>query len=182
MRMMHVNIGCSDFDRSYDFYTRVVGMHPLTAKVLQTQAVDPVDLAHVSRSGKRVGEHRTEGEDAKKGGIVLGTEDGDATNRAVLLYWEDQPTGPFVDLQEWKQKIGAGSVTRDAKELGLGRLAIFVDDIEPHKARLAREGVELVGPMQTMEIGVTDMKIACFRDPDGTLLEYVEMVGGGWNA
>lgn len=177
MRMMHVNIGCSNFDRSYDFYTTVVGMRPLTARVVHTGQDEPSgDGLTMRANGRRLGEHRTEGEDARAAGQVLGAEDGDGANRAVLLYLDEQPGGPYIDLQEWHQKAGPPSVTRGPKDLGIGRLALFVNDLGQHLERLKEAGVQIVSEPRVLTVGTTDMQIVCFRDPDGALLEYVEIV------
>jgi catechol 2,3-dioxygenase-like lactoylglutathione lyase family enzyme len=177
MRMMHINIGCSDFERSYEFYTQVVGMRPLTARVLQTGQPDPPeDGWRVRANGRRVAEHRMEGDHARTAAEVLGAEDGDGANRAVLLYLDEQPAGPFIDLQEWQQKTGAPSVTRGPKDLGLGRIALFVDDLGEQLDRLKAAGVDLVSEPGLLAVGTTDMRIVCFRDPDGTLLEFVELI------
>jgi catechol 2,3-dioxygenase-like lactoylglutathione lyase family enzyme len=179
MRMMHLNIGCSDFDRSYDFYTQVVGLKPVTGEVARTRKdVAPANVSGLTSKGKRVGEHVTKGE---TGAIVLGFSDlGPSTNRGVLLYWDEQPGGPYIDLQQWLD-IPSHKIPRRASDLGIGRLAMFVDKLEPHVARLKKHDVEFVSEPQQTIVGVTRLGIVCFYDPDGTLLEYVEMMDGDWS-
>jgi catechol 2,3-dioxygenase-like lactoylglutathione lyase family enzyme len=179
MRMMHVSVSCSDFDRSYDFYTKVVGMLPLTVKTLQTgEPVRDIDLDRVSPSGRRVGEARSSAEDSPRAAKLLGFPGESGENRATLLYWEEQPTGPFIDLQEWEVKSGGPPETRHAKDLGFGRLAMFVDDLDAQLARLSAVGVEPIAAPEEVVVGATRMKIVCIEDPDGTALEFVELVGG----
>jgi catechol 2,3-dioxygenase-like lactoylglutathione lyase family enzyme len=181
MRMMHVNIGCSDFDRSYDFYTSVVGMKPVTGAVVRTGTdAAPADLSGLTKSGKRIGEHITDGADAEAGARVLGFSDrGTGHNRGVLLYWDEQPLGPYVDLQQFLDVPGE-RIERATNDHGLGRLAMFVDDLEPHLARLRQNDVKFVSQPQQVLVGTTNLSVVCFYDPDGTVLEYVQMVDGGW--
>lgn len=182
MRMMHLNVGCSDFDRSYDFYTQVVGLKPVTGEVARTQKdVAPADVSGLTSKGKRIGEHITDGKWAEAGSTVLGFSDlGPGTNRGVLLYWDEQPGGPYIDLQQWTA-VPSNKIPRRGSDLGIGRLAMFVDKLEPHVARLRENNVEFVSEPQETLVGVTMLGIVCFYDPDGTLLEYVEMKDGDWS-
>jgi catechol 2,3-dioxygenase-like lactoylglutathione lyase family enzyme len=181
MRMMHLNVGCSDFDRSYDFYTQVVGMKPVTGKVAKTgQDVAPDDVSKPRENGKRIGEHVTDGPWAEAGARVLGISDrGTAHNRGVLLYWDEQPSGPYIDLQQFLDVPGE-RVERQMNDHGIGRVAMFVDKLEPHLERLRAHDVELVSAPQEVLVGTTRLGVVCFYDPDGTVLEYVEMLDGDW--
>jgi catechol 2,3-dioxygenase-like lactoylglutathione lyase family enzyme len=181
MRMMHLNVGCSDFDRSYDFYTQVVGMKPVTGEVARTRKdVAPTDVSAPTSKGKRVGEFVTDGKWAEAGATVLGFRDlGPGVNRGVLLYWDEQPEGPYIDLQQWTAAPGR-KIERRGNDLGVGRVAMFVDKLDPHIARLKANSVEFVSEPGEVLVGVTMLGIVCFYDPDGTLLEYVEMKDGDW--
>jgi catechol 2,3-dioxygenase-like lactoylglutathione lyase family enzyme len=179
MRMMHVSISCSDFDRSYDFYTKVVGLVPLTVTTLRTGKLDTdIDLDRVSSRGHRTGEARTSIEDAPLAARILGFEGESGENRAALLYWPEQPNGPYIDLQQWREPSGGPAELRHGKDLGFGRLAMFVDDLDAHLARLDAAGVTPVSSPETVVVGATRMSIVCFPDPDGTMLEYVELPDG----
>lgn len=178
MRMMHINVGCSDFDRSYDFYTQVVGLLPLTAKVVKTGEADTsVDLTHVGEDGHRIGEARMGPQEGLNAARILGFEGEGAANRSTLLYWDEQPNGPYIDLQEWDEKVGWERVERHPKALGVGRVAIFTNDLDAKLKKLEEAGAQLVNPPTTVTVGVTPMRIFCFYDPDGTLLEFVEDKG-----
>lgn len=180
MRFMHVSVGCSDFDRSYDFYTGVVGLIPLTKQVAETGVVDPaLDPSEIGINGRRRGEARSSAEDTVTLRRVLGVT-GDTQQRSVLLFARDQPGGPYIDLQQWSEPTGKPRVERQPKDLGLGRIAIFVDDIDAHVARLDAAKVELLSRPEDVVVGATPIRIVCFLDPDGTLLELVEMSSDGW--
>jgi catechol 2,3-dioxygenase-like lactoylglutathione lyase family enzyme len=62
----------------------------------------------------------------------------------------------------------------------MARLAMQVDDIEADYARMREQGVEFVSEPVPILLGATAIKIVFFRDPDGTLLELVELANGGW--
>jgi catechol 2,3-dioxygenase-like lactoylglutathione lyase family enzyme len=178
MQLMHVNVACSDFDRSYDFYTAKVGMKPLTSAVLKTGSEsDQGNRSRIRSNGHRIGEARTGGE-AIDIARALGF-DGNTENRAALLYWGPRYRGPYLELQEWQSGSG-NPITRKVTDPGISRVAMFVDDIDADVERLSDAGIEFLSPVMSVTAGVTLLKIVCFLDPDGTLLELVEIGEGAW--
>lgn len=99
-------------------------------------------------------------------------------SRGVLMYWPGSPGGPYIDLLQWTE--GGQHLVRTPKETGLARLAMQVDDIEGEYARLRERGVEFISAPAPILLGATMIKVVFFRDPDGTLLELVELANGGW--
>ena len=75
MFIIHANIVCTNFERSFDFYTRVMG-----GTVLEVTDDDGSDLS-----------------------VPMGFI-GTSGYRAALLYWSGQGRGPYLDLLEWKEK------------------------------------------------------------------------------
>jgi len=177
MRFFHFNVVCSDFDRSYDFYTQVVGMRPLTSSRAGTDT--GADIDGTSRTGMRPGEGRSGPNDGPAIAELLGFE-GTGEYRGAFLYFGSSAKGPYIDLLEWKDP--APPVERSARNIGLARVAIQVDDMNEHLARLEQHGVPLVTPPKEVVLGVTRLRVVCFRDPDGVLLEFLEFADKAWGA
>lgn len=177
MRFFHFNVVCSDFDRSYDFYTKVVGLHPLTSSSARTDAAGTGDGP--SRAGMRPGEGRSGPNDGPAIAAALGFE-GTGEYRGCFLYFGSSARGPYIDLLEWKDP--APPVERSARNIGLARVAFEVDNLEEHLDRLEQNGVPLVSPPTDVLLGVTRLRVVCFRDPDGVLLEFVEFAKKAWGA
>ena len=59
---------------------------------------------------------------------------------------------------------------------GIGRIALKVGDIDTAYGDLKDKGVAFLSPPQTLHFpGFGDFKFCCFRDPDGIVLELVEV-------
>jgi catechol 2,3-dioxygenase-like lactoylglutathione lyase family enzyme len=174
MKLFHINVVCSDFEKSYAFYTEKVGLVPLTRRAAGVP--DPVKPTRAT-DGRLPGEARTRPEDGAASSRALGL-DGDMGSRGVLLYWPGSPGGPYIDLLQWVE--GGQLLERTPKHTGLARLAMQVDDIEAEYTRMRDRGVEFISEPAPILLGATAIKIVFFRDPDGTLLELVEMAQGGW--
>jgi catechol 2,3-dioxygenase-like lactoylglutathione lyase family enzyme len=174
MKLFHINVVCTDFEKSYAFYTEKVGLVPLTRR--GAGVPDPVKPTRAA-DGRLPGEARTRPEDGAASARALGL-DTDMGSRGVLLYWPGSPAGPYIDLLQWIE--GGQPLERTPKHTGLARLAMQVDDIQAEYERLRERGVEFISEPVPILLGATAIKIVFFRDPDGTLLELVEMAQGGW--
>lgn len=172
MQFFHFNVVCSDFDKSYDFYTQVLGMTPLTSSNAGTDTTG-ADLP----SDIRPGEGRSKPGDGKQIAELLGFE-GSGDYRGCFLYFGSNRSGGYIDLLEWSDNEPA--VERTPRNVGLSRVAIRVDDMDAELARLAEHGVPLVSEPKELTLGVTKVKVVCFRDPDGVLLEYLQFVDQAW--
>jgi len=177
MRFFHFNVVCSDFDKSYDFYTQVVGMQPLTSSSAKTASGADGDRS--SRTGMRPGEGRPKPGDAPEVADLLGFT-GSGEYRGAFLYFGAHASGPYIDLLEWKDPLPP--VERSPRNIGLSRVCIQVDNLDKHLARLEKHGVPLVTAPKEFVLGVTRVRVVCFRDPDGVLLEYLEYLDKAWAA
>lgn len=142
--MVHVNINCSDFDRSLAFY-EALGFQ-LIAMVPETNT--PEVAAAVGMPPYRV-----------RGGILA--LPGEST-LIDLLQWLDpsDPAPPYAHLYH----------------RGLARIALRTSDFDADLAELLERGVSLVGPPAAVPWpGMPTSRIVCFHDPDGTVLELVEL-------
>jgi catechol 2,3-dioxygenase-like lactoylglutathione lyase family enzyme len=142
--LLHVNINCSDFDRSKKFY-EMLGFRTL----MPVQPDGAGDVAAVVGMTS----YRVRGELMKHG------------------------DGSVIDLLEWQEPVDRRPPYDRLNHLGLGRLAFVTTDIEADIERLRSEGAGFLsaGPATVAGPGGSPTRFICFTDPDGTVLELVEM-------
>jgi glyoxylase I family protein len=161
LALTHLSVTCSDFDRSYDFYRDVVGL-----KVVPSSASD------ASAADRRPGEiNCPPGEED----VAFSLMDFEATGgkyRACFFYWGDEPGFPALDLIQWQDP--GRRIERRGNDYGLARFALRVSDIDVAARHLRAHGVELVTPPTEDSVDGRIYKVLFFRDPDGTLLQFVE--------
>jgi len=142
--MVHVNINCSDFDRSLAFYEGL-GFR-LVAMVPETNTVEVA--AAVGMPPYRV-----------RGGI---------------LHLRGEST--LIDLLEWQEPTDPSPPYGHLYHLGLARLALWTSDFDADMAELREHGVTFLSEPATVRWpGQLDSRFVCFPDPDGTVLELVEL-------
>ncbi|MFP4016276.1 MAG: VOC family protein [Halanaerobiales bacterium] len=104
-------------------------------------------------------------------------------NQTDIIFCEES-TGVYVaginiygTLVEFFQFISSDSESSDyssIKSLGWKHIALEVADIDQEYERLAKEGVEFLFPVQTLEHGD---RMVYFKDPNGLILELIQPVG-----
>ncbi len=149
--LVHVNINVADFERSRIFY-EALGFR-LFWMVPPTNSVEVAAAVGMPPYQVKGGLMRLEG-----------------------------VTNPFViDLLEWQSPIDAEPPYPNLYHRGIARIALATSDMDADLAALAELGVELVGPPARVVVdGVpAGGRFVCFKDPDGTVLELVEMTGAG---
>ena len=148
-RLAHVNVNCSDLDRSRHFYGDVLGLNPW----IRSCPSEP----------------------QPGGGFRV---DGDVAWDAWFLGAPGaSPSGFILDLVEWKQPQPSGTARRKANELGIFRMALLTDDIDRDYAALLDAGVTCYSPPVALEMGPglpSDLQALFFEDPDGTCVELIE--------
>ena len=84
---------------------------------------------------------------------------------------------PFViDLLEWRDPRDETPPYAALNHLGIARIALASSDLEGDLAALRADGVEIVGEPATVVLaGRPSTTFVCFKDPDGTVLELVQM-------
>jgi catechol 2,3-dioxygenase-like lactoylglutathione lyase family enzyme len=146
--LVHININCSDFERSRRFY-----------EVLGFRVVWPVPPTNTPEVAAAVGmppPYRVKG--------ALMALDG--TQHTVV-----------IDLLEWQSPSDGAPPYPHLYHLGLARLALATSDMDADLATLETMDVEFVGPPARVVVdGVPGGRFVCFKDPDGTVLELVEIV------
>jgi len=146
--LLHVNINCSDFDRSRAFYEQ------LGFRVLM-----PID-------------QQAEGEIAQAVGMDT------YQVRGALMRSRD---GTIIDLLEWHSPRDDEPPYRKLNHLGLARMAFISTDIDADIASLQAAGVRFLSdaPATATTADGSVSRFICFEDPDGTVLELVEITPPG---
>jgi glyoxylase I family protein len=143
--LFHVNVNCSDFERSLQFY-----------KMLGFKVA--LDIPEVG-----------DGSDTARGLGLPGS-----TARAAIMTLSDDPHATRLDLIEWKSPRDAEKPYARLNHLGIARIALFTRELREEYQRLKGEGVRFISEPVTIRTGAGDALFACFYDPDGTILELIE--------
>jgi len=145
--LVHVNVNCSDFERSLAFY-EMLGFE-LLMEAPETNT--PEVAAAVGLEPYRI--------------------------RAALMRLKDARFPFVIDLIEWKHPSDASPPYERLNHLGIARIAMASSDLDGDMARLQAEGVEFISEPATVPWeGGPDSRFVCFKDPDGSVLELVEML------
>jgi catechol 2,3-dioxygenase-like lactoylglutathione lyase family enzyme len=148
--LYHTVIDASDLDRSVAFY-RTLGFEVLD---------DRRDVKWPDFLAKNFGVRRAQG-------------------RGVLMVLPEDPEGPMLDIIQWVEPPPPGPDPRVPADLRIPRILAFrMRDIRRAYDDLRARGVEftneLLGPFS--ELGVRG--VACCKDPDGTIIELIELEPG----
>lgn len=142
--LVHVNVNCSDFDKSLAFYEMLGFERFLDVPPTNTPEV----AAAVGMPPYRV-----------KGALLV------LKNAAVPF---------TIDLLEWQDPSDDAAPYPHLYHLGIARIALASDDLDGDMQRLTELGVEFLSPPATVQMqGAPATRFVCFKDPDGTILELV---------
>jgi glyoxylase I family protein len=147
--LFHVNVNCSNFERSLRFY-QMLGF-----KVA-------VDIPEVTEGGGRTSDT----------GRGLGLPDSNA--RAAIMTISDDPHATRLDLIEWKKPRDDAKPYAQLNHLGIARIALFTKGLREEYERLKNEGVSFISEPVVIRTGAGKALFACFYDPDDTILELFE--------
>jgi len=143
--LVHVNINCSDFDRSLRFY-----------ELLGFQKVIDVPPKNTPEVAAAVGMPPY-------------------TVKGALLILQNSKTPLMIDLLEWQEPTDNRPPYPNLYHLGIARIALSTNDLDSDVAFLKSEGVEFLSNPATVKIeNQPETRFICFKDPDGTILELVE--------
>ena len=92
--------------------------------------------------------------------------------RGVHLVLEDSPNAPRIDLVEFQNPKTEGKPYSYLNNTGVARICLLVKDINQVYEDLNAKGVNFFSEPQ--QLPGTSVSIACFTDPDGTVLELLE--------
>ena len=143
--LVHVNINCSNFDRSLRFY-----------ELLGFQKVIDVPPKNTPEVAAAVGMPPY-------------------TVKGALLILQNSKTPLMIDLLEWQEPTDNRPPYPNLYHLGIARIALSTNDLDSDIAFLKSEGVEFLSDPATVKIeNQPETRFICFKDPDGTILELVE--------
>lgn len=147
--LVHVNVNCSDFERSLAFYEMLGFEHLMDVPPTNTVEV----AAAVGMPPYRV--------------------------KGALLVLRTGSTPFVLDLLEWQEPTDPEGPYPHLYHLGIARIALSTDDLAGDMARLQAEGVEFLSKPASVTIEKQPTTtFVCFKDPDGTILELVQMKAG----
>jgi catechol 2,3-dioxygenase-like lactoylglutathione lyase family enzyme len=145
--LVHVNVNCSDFERSKAFYEMLgfeLFMEPLptnTPEVAAAVGLEPYRL------------------------------------RGGLMRLVDARSPFVIDLLEWQDPSDSSPPYARMNHLGIARIAMASSDLDGDMAKYKAAGVEFLSePATVVWEGHADSRFVCFKDPDGTVLELVEFI------
>ncbi|MDG2027289.1 MAG: VOC family protein [Acidimicrobiales bacterium] len=145
--LVHVNVNCSNFERSKTFYELLGFEHMLD--------VPPTNTPEVA-AAVGMPPYRVNGE---------------------LLILRGRGAPFVLDLLEWQEPTDPAPPYPHLYHLGIARIALSTDDLEGDMARLQAAGVEFLSEPVSLTLGdQKETTFVCFRDPDGTILELVQSV------
>jgi len=149
-RISHLNINCTDLERSLAFYRDLVGLEPF----VRTAPTEP-------QPGAAFGLDRVQWD-----AWILR---GDTSDRAVVL-----------DLLQWIVPPPVGGAATDPTTTGFNRIACTTPDLDAAYRRMVDAGVTCWSPPHPLQLGDggTARMFICL-DPDGTQVELVEGRGTG---
>ncbi len=143
-RVFHLNVNCSNLERSLTFYRDLVGLQA----VVRTTPPEP-------QPGDAFG---------------LDTAQWDAW----ILADGRGIDGVAIDLLEWQIPPPTGRPYPNATVPGFARIGMTTPDIDAAYQRLIAAGVDCYGAPHDVDVeGVPSMKAFVCEDPDGTLIELM---------
>ena len=141
----HVNVNCSNLERSLHFYRDLVGLKATTHTRPQ-----PQEGAGFGLPGKVVWD-------------------------AHMLQDGSHAFGPAIDLLEWKTPKPIGRPHPEANHLGFMRLCLGHGDLDALHARLEAAGVPIrSAPVSVPVLPGQTVRFFLCSDPDGTCIEFIE--------
>lgn len=144
--IFHINLNCRDLNRSRDFY-ELLGFRGVIE-------FPEGEYEEVGR-GLGIGRHRVKG---------------------VLMRLGNHEPSTLLDLLEWIEPREEKPCRTPVYGRGIPRIALWTTDIAREFNRLKEAGIDFVtDPLRV--IGPTGLPgtFVCFRDPDGNLLELIEV-------
>jgi glyoxylase I family protein len=154
-RFFHVNVNCTNFERSLAFY-RLIGFEIV------------LDFATALGSPRTFGELGL--------GPILGLP-GSCDGRAALLALSDDRDAVKLDLIEWKSPVVPARRREGLAEPGIARICLKTTDADAVHARLSGAGHNAYSPPIHVSLGGSRIKVFCVEDPDGVVIEFMQFLG-----
>lgn len=143
--LVHININCSNFERSCEFYEK-----------LGFEVFLEVPESNTPEVAAAVGFDKYE----LRGGLLR-------------LRGTESPL--VIDLLEWRAPSDPAAPYAELNHLGIARIALYSSDLDADVEELRANGIEIIGEPATVAWnGRPSSRFVCFKDPDGTVLELVQ--------
>lgn len=149
----HINVNCSDFERSLAFY-RLIGFEI----VLDFSASGGASFGDVGL------------------GPVLRLPD-DCDGRAAMLMLGGDQRGLRLDLIEWRSPREPALARRSLAQPGVGRICLRTLDAAAVHARLSGAGYVCYSAPKRIALGGSKIEVFCAEDPDGVVIEFMQFMG-----
>ena len=144
-RLFHVNVNCSDLERSARFYTEGLGLE----------------------AGARTAPVATQPGEAF--GLVRARWD------ASILLGPRGYEGGAIDLLQWHEPVPVGAPPARLVETGFQRLGLRVPDLDATIARARDLGARVwTDPFGHALVDGSEIRLVFVSDPDGTAIELIE--------
>ena len=151
LQIFHVNVNCSDFERSLAFYM-TIGFR----EYLDFSAVDDgrtfgdIGLGPLFRMPPRL------------------------HGRATFLVLGDDPWSTRLDLIEWIEPTSEPAAPRTLSHLGIARICLKVRDCAALYTALKDGGYDVYSPPGLIDMGGSRQYVFCCGDPDGVVIEFMQ--------
>ncbi len=147
----HININCTEFDRSFEFYKRL-GFRPIVGPAKGGGGAINEQVLRLPRKARSWG---------------------------VIMQLGDDPHCSHVDLIEWQEPRTEGRPYERLDHVGIARACFYSKNIWQDYATLRAEGVNFYSEPQIATYKTGQSAVVCFEDPDGTVLEMVQFQKSG---
>jgi catechol 2,3-dioxygenase-like lactoylglutathione lyase family enzyme len=151
LQIFHVNVNCSDFDRSLAFY-KLIGFREYLdfSKVDDGRTFGDIGLGPLFRMPDNI------------------------HGRATFLVLGDDPWATRLDLIEWKEPKSESTGKRMLVHLGIARICLKVRDCAALYESLKAAGYDVYSPPGLIDMGGSRQYVFCCEDPDGVVIEFMQ--------
>ncbi len=144
-RINGLSVNCTNLERSLEFY----------------KAIGFKEIADISESGG--------------GGLEKGMRLPSPRARGRLLKLGDSAHAINVDLIEWLSPRTEGRAYPRLNHAGIARIALQTGNLQKTYEELKVKGIEFYSEPQVLQSPAGSCLFACFEDPDGTVLELIQL-------
>lgn len=144
-RIFGLTVNCTSLDRSLAFY----------------KALGFKEIADISES--------------RGGGLEKGMRLPSPRARGRLLRLGEDPHAVNLDLIEWLSPRTEGRAYPRLNHAGIARIALHTGNLQKSYEELKAKGIEFYSEPQVLQSAAASCLFACFEDPDGTVLELIQV-------
>ena len=159
-RLMHLNVICTDIEKSLHFYADLLGGHILgnyDRKTIINRKVESLGV-----------------------GIGLGFGES-AEYKGWLIRFGYEKSATVIDIIQWIKPPSTGKPYEKLNNVGIVRMALEVDDIDKTYNDLKAKGVEFLSPPQDIDLAPDRpvnglIRFATCLDPDGIAVSLEQFI------